>query len=128
MASSRLLDTNILIYYLNGIFDEGNREIDELFRESFNISIITKIELLGWTGYRGNDEQFERARAFAGNANVFALDETIAEEAIEIRKRHSLTIPDAVIAATAKVYGFELVTNNTADFKKTGIALFNPMA
>ncbi|HIJ07286.1 MAG: putative ribonuclease VapC [Methanomicrobiales archaeon 53_19] len=44
-----LLDTNILIYYLA---DEipllQLPEIEEMLNYSFRISIITRIELLGW--------------------------------------------------------------------------------
>ncbi len=42
-----LLDTNILIYYFNGLIDD--EKIDVLLKESFNISIITKIEFLSWS-------------------------------------------------------------------------------
>jgi predicted nucleic acid-binding protein len=33
---------------------------------------------------------------------------------------------DALIAATALVYGFTVVTRNVADFRETGVALLNP--
>ena len=33
---------------------------------------------------------------------------------------------DALIAATAMVHGFTVVTRNVADFEPTGVALFNP--
>ena len=39
-----LLDTNIIIYYFNGIITDN--KIDKILKESFNISIITKIEFL----------------------------------------------------------------------------------
>ena len=46
--TSYLIDTNILIYYLAGAFSPEERPlIDTILKESFNISIITKIELLG---------------------------------------------------------------------------------
>jgi predicted nucleic acid-binding protein len=46
MKNRFLLDTNIIIYYFNGIVLEG--EIDDILRNNFNISIITKIEFLSW--------------------------------------------------------------------------------
>jgi hypothetical protein len=41
-----LLDTNIVIYYFNGLTED--ELLHELLRESFKVSIITKIEFLGW--------------------------------------------------------------------------------
>jgi hypothetical protein len=47
-----LIDTNILIYYLAGVLEpEEKPKIDTILRDSFNISIITRIELLGWKGH-----------------------------------------------------------------------------
>jgi len=46
MNNSYLLDTNILIYYFNGIVEE--EYLTEFLKSSFNIFIITKIEFLGW--------------------------------------------------------------------------------
>jgi hypothetical protein len=44
-----LIDTNILIYYLAGaIPDEEKPVLDQILSESFNVSIITRIELPGW--------------------------------------------------------------------------------
>ena len=45
-SNAFLIDTNILIYYFNGI--ELDEKIDEILSSSFNISIITKIEFLSW--------------------------------------------------------------------------------
>ncbi len=44
-----LLDTNILIYYLaDAIPRESLAAIEAIFSSSFRVSIITKIEFLGW--------------------------------------------------------------------------------
>jgi hypothetical protein len=43
------LDTNILIYYLADAIPPGRPgEIETMLTSSFRISIITKIEFLGW--------------------------------------------------------------------------------
>ncbi|UOG91263.1 MAG: hypothetical protein L3K52_13790 [Candidatus Thiothrix sulfatifontis] len=44
-----LFDTNIIIYYFNGLTDD--ERIHEILADSFNISIITKIEFLGWSEF-----------------------------------------------------------------------------
>ncbi len=42
------------------------------------------------------------------------------------RSGQSLPIKDSLIAATALVHGFVVVTRNTNDFKKTGVKVLNP--
>ena len=45
MEQEYLIDTNILIYALKGMFPEQTyRSMNEILRESYNISTITKIE------------------------------------------------------------------------------------
>ncbi len=44
------------------------------------------------------------------------------------RSGHSLPIKDSLIAATALVHGFIVVTRNTRDFRKTGVKVFDPFA
>jgi hypothetical protein len=46
--TAHLIDTNILIYFLAGAIPDDEKPVIEHFlQESFNISIITRIELLG---------------------------------------------------------------------------------
>jgi hypothetical protein len=47
----------------------------------------------------------------------------------DLRKSgQSLPVKDSLIAATALVQGFTVVTRNTHDFKKTGVKLLDPFA
>jgi predicted nucleic acid-binding protein len=50
MGTTYLLDTNIIIYFLDAVLPEKSLDfIEEILDETgCNISIITKIELLGW--------------------------------------------------------------------------------
>lgn len=50
----------------------------------------------------------------------------IAEAWAEINVPDPLPIVDGLIAATAKVHGWTVVTRNVADFERTGVALLNP--
>lgn len=48
-------------------------------------------------------------------------------QTIKIRKEYLIKLPDAIIAATALLFEFTLITNNTKDFKKLGhLNLINP--
>ena len=44
------------------------------------------------------------------------------------RSGQSMAIKDSLIAATALVHGFIVVTRNTRDFRKTGVKVFDPFA
>ena len=111
---NKLLDSNILIYYFNGLVKD--EEIDVLLKESFNISIITKIEFLSRSKLNMDAELEQRAREFVSYANLFDLDDRVAEKTIEIRRKFKTKTPDAIIAATALVHNMSVVTNNTSDF------------
>ena len=110
-----LLDTNIIIYYFNGIISD--QAIDRILKESFNISIITKIEFLSWRKLREDKILEAKAKEFISYATIYGLTDEIADKVIEIRRLSNMKTPDAIIGATAMVHGFEIVTNNVNDFK-----------
>lgn len=114
-----LIDTNIVIYYFNGLTDD--EAIHTIFADSFNISIITKIEFLGWGQFAADLESYAKAREFISYATVFDLKHAIAEQAIRLRQQFKTKTPDAIIAATASVKGLSIVTNNTSDFNRLGV-------
>lgn len=119
MNHNFLIDTNIIIYYFNGITKD--KKIDDILKNSFNISIITKIEFLSWQKLLKNSVLKEKAYEFISYARVYDLNEDIADRTIDIRQNYNIKTPDAIIAATALIYDFKLVTNNTRDFEKLGM-------
>lgn len=121
-----LLDTNILIYYLAGTLPEDVKPvIERIVQESFNISIITRIELLGWKGH--TEEGRIMARQLLDCARCIPLTEPLAETTIQIRNVARISLPDAVIAASAISLGAILVTRNDKDFSDvTGLQICNP--
>ena len=114
-----LIDTNIVIYYFSGLTDDEN--IHGLLADSFNISIITKIEFLGWSQFAVDVQLHDKAKAFISNATVFGLTDEIAAKTISLRQQFKTKTPDAIIAATALVHELEIATNNTDDFKRLGV-------
>lgn len=114
-----LIDTNIVIYYFNGLTDD--EAIHTLLTDSFNVSIITKIEFLGWGKFSSNPSLYAKARTFINHATVYELNDAIAEQAIQLRQQFKVKTPDAIIAATAIAYSLTVVTNNLADFSRLGV-------
>lgn len=123
-----LLDTNILIYYFADTIPKKEvSKIEEIFRTSFNISIITKIEFLGWRKH--TEEGFEKAREFISFANVIPLTDEIANLTIDKRRESKIKLPDAVIAATTLHNNLILVTKNDKDFNGIkSLEIYNPFS
>ncbi|MDR2593165.1 MAG: type II toxin-antitoxin system VapC family toxin [Fibromonadaceae bacterium] len=127
MGARYILDTNIIIYYLKGQMSSNIAAFIEerLFLGNPNLSVITEIELLGWKS--ASDEQIEVLKDFIKNSNVLELNENIKNKAIEVRRNYKIKLPDALIAATALVHDFELITRNTKDFENiAGLKIKNP--
>lgn len=58
--------------------------------------------------------------------NIISLDAAIADEWGRINVPDKLPVIDGLLAATAKVRNFTLVTRNIADVKHSGAKLLNP--
>lgn len=111
-----LIDTNILIYHTAGV-PQCVSFIEKTVREhSFAISIITKIEFLGWNKH--TEEGFKNCSQLIDSARIFPVDESIAAKAVELRRKYSLKLADAVIAATALTYSLKLATSDQEDFHR----------
>lgn len=104
-----LFDTNILIDHLNAI-PQAREEIERF--EDRAISIITWMEVM----VGAKTDLVEPTRRFLEGFQVIALDDEIANRAIELRCGHRIKLPDAVIWATAQTNSRLLVTRNTKDF------------
>ncbi len=50
---------------------------------------------------------------------VIELNHMIAQQAVSIRQRHRVKLPDAIIWASAQHHNCTIVTRNTKDFAKT---------
>lgn len=120
-----LVDTNILIYHFDDSLPVAYRgKIHQVFKEYFNVSVITKMEFLGFRGH--TDDSYQKAERFLSHATVIGLEEAIVNKAIELRRTAAIKLPDAVIAATALMYDLTLITRNVDDFTTCGISSFNP--
>jgi predicted nucleic acid-binding protein len=126
MGQGYLLDTNVVIdYTANLLPDSGKQKINSIIDDEFNISIVVKIEVLGYDDLPAKMKQLE---TFLDLALVLPLDDDVTAKTIHLRRTYKkLKLGDAVIAATALVYNFALITRNTKDFKNIeGLEIINP--
>ena len=115
MGTRYLLDTNCVIYYLKGILPKTAKDIiDKDLIQSPHLSVISKIELLGWQPDPEN--ALDPVEKFINASTILPLNDIIVEKTIEIRRNKKIKLPDAVIAATALVHGFAIISRNKSDF------------
>ena len=125
MEQRSLADSNTIIEYVgNKMPGKTLMALDKYFNQYLALSIITKIEVLG---FNEEEDQLKMLNDFIGLANIFYVDDTIADRTIQLRKEYKIKTPDAIIAATALVNDLILFTRNISDFKKIdGLKIINP--
>jgi predicted nucleic acid-binding protein len=122
--SHYLLDTNLLVYYFNGDMDSVVKSrVSQLLQDSFQISVISQMEFLG---FPFNEQEKPKAKQFIAAASVRNLTDAIVQRVIDIRQTIRIKLPDAIIAATAMQQGAILATRNTQDFKALDLTTYNP--
>ncbi|MDX2196235.1 MAG: type II toxin-antitoxin system VapC family toxin [Cytophagales bacterium] len=90
------------------------------------ISVITRIELFASSKITHKEklslEEFIQIATVYDTINTHIITKTIA-----IRQEYKTKLPDAIIAATALVYDFTLITRNNSDYKNIqGLNVIDP--
>lgn len=126
MESSRhLIDTNVVIDFLGKrLPDSGMEFVSKIIDSEANLSVITKMELLG---FNAPPDEYAVLRSFVDDTNIIDLSNDIVEATIDLRKVNRIKLPDAIIAATAMVNSMTLITRNDIDFQNLeNLAVINP--
>lgn len=134
-----LLDTNV-IFELMRLSPSPRvtafirqQEIDTLFMSSLSEAEI-RYGLFRLPRGRRRDflfDSFQRFLALGFDGRIIAFDSAAVAAYAGIRTRREqtglpVTIPDAMIAATALAYGASVATRNVGDFIGCGIGVVNP--
>jgi predicted nucleic acid-binding protein len=112
-----LIDTNILIYIL-----QGNPRVKYFaYSEILAISCITEMEILG--KYQVSEDEKEIIAKMLNNCYIIDINNSIKQLAIKIKQNAKVKLTDAIIAATAMQYGLPLVTADKGFSKITNLDL-----
>lgn len=122
MGQKYLIDTNVIIdSQMLRISEKGLHFLGSVINDNFIISFITYIEVLGY------NDVTEDTQAFIALANVIEIDKEIIDTCINLRKQKKIKLPDAIIAATALVHNFTIISRNVKDFVNIeGLNYVNP--
>lgn len=116
------LDTNILIYVIQGRLDESI-VADELT----GVASVVWVEALGFSKITVGDER--RIRGYLETLTKLPLEDEVIERAIGLRQDQRMSLGDAIIAATALTHDAVLWTANTRDFAGIdGLRLHDPLS
>ena len=121
MGKKYLLDTNVILDFMGKKLSAKSQFfLSEIIDNEINISVINKIELLGFHFVE------QTIIDFVSFAKVYPIDDETIEKTIDLRKKYKIKLPDAIIAATAIINDFALITHNVKDFQKiTEMQLIN---
>ena len=120
-----LIDTNVVSDYFSASFsNKGIQFMDDVIDAFPNLSIISQIELLSW---KTNETTEQRIKNFIKDSVVLNISPDIIDYCVSLRRSIRIKTPDAIIASTALVNGYILITNNEKDFKNVkSLKIINP--
>ena len=120
-----LVDSNVIIDYVsNRIPEKSAKQLDIYFNSNFSVSIVSKIEVLG---FNTQEYELKQLESFIQLSSIVYIDEAVAVKTIEIRRMKRIKLPDAIIAATALVLNCILLSHNSTDFNKIeGLQVLDP--
>jgi len=121
---SRLLDTNICIYFLNEKSDKLIRRFQEVTPADIKLPAVTVAELFyGAEKSKARKKNRQKVDAFIQPFEIIPFDEQACRVYGKIRSKvESLGTPigpmDLLIASIGLAHDYVLITNNTKEFKR----------
>ncbi len=87
---------------------------------------MSRVEVLGFRDLSALEIVY--FEAFFDSAAILSVSDDVITEAVKLRQKRKINLGDSLIAATALVNNFPLVTNNTKDFQWIdSLTLINPL-
>jgi predicted nucleic acid-binding protein len=119
----RVIDTSAWIEWLveGPLRKRLAKEIPD--RSQCVVPTIVQLELAKWLTREAGEEQADLMLAFTQKCVVAPLDTRIALLAADLHRQHKLATADAVVYATAREFGAELLTCDTHFENLPGVIL-----
>ena len=105
-----LVDTNFIIH-----LNQQNPIIVPFLDYEIAVSFITEMELMGVFSISKN--HYKLIQNLLSDCFIYEMNLQIKLTAIKLKQKYKLKLPDAIIAATAIIYGLPFITSDT-DFVK----------
>ena len=109
-AATRVVDTSAWIEWLTGspLGKKLSREFPD--QERCIVPTIVQLELSKWLVRELGEDEADRVIAYTLKCVVAPLDTAIALLAADLHRQHKLATADAIVYATARKHGAELLT------------------
>ncbi|STZ63141.1 PIN domain [Moraxella lacunata] len=119
-----LVDSNVIIYYFNGIQKAETFLTDNI--GNMAISTLTISEVLSKPN--SSEKEIDNINLFLkNNFQWIDVSREIIYKSAEIRRHKKIKTPDAIIGATALLHHLTLATRNVGDFEHLPMTVINPI-
>jgi predicted nucleic acid-binding protein len=109
-VSMRVVDTSAWIEWLVGSAQDTKLSMEFPDKSRCIVPTIVQLELSKWLIREVGTEQADQVIAYTQKCMVVPLDTTIALLAAELHRGHKLATADAIVYATARQQGADLLT------------------
>lgn len=124
MAASCLVDTSAWIEWLTD--SPLGKKLGKRFPDKSGciVPTIVQLELSKWLVRELGEDEADQVIAYTQKCVVVPLDTTIALRAAELHREHKLATADAIVYATARHVGAELLTCDAHFEHLPGVVFF----
>lgn len=109
-APLRVVDTSAWVEWLTGSALGKRLGVEFPDKPQCIVPTIVQLELSKWMTREVGEEQADQVIAYTQKCIVVPLDTTVALLAADLHRQHKLATADAIVYATARDQGAELLT------------------
>ena len=119
-SNKYLIDSNIIIYHLN-----GENKATEFLKSNIDFSSISRLTFAEVLSFDLSEDETNSIITFLRQFEILDTTDAIAMKALENRQVKKIKLVDNIIASTAQVNELTLVTRNTKDFNNIDLQILD---